>query len=306
MAKSDAELMRDHINLLMEGEQIAEQRPMGLLRSLNLQVQKAFNTQGADTQLWSGNYANAIYTNWIKQAPPESTGDDFIDWYSQSKATSDVQRVEDAFIRSIVVKHMNGRTEDPITKAQASKIANDLAMTTARHALGMTRRFLNMSTPQQRDQAVQILQRMLSLLQPRIQSGGVSLAMIGRYLTVDEKLNKQAVKKGFNTYYRALKGMFPGYSASEFGPDNRTMLNSEQLAALIPSLDDLLLICVIAHDRMSNTAAASSAAASSPPPPPPPAPPDVRAEFTNIYTDLVALGLATDKAADIATKLMRL
>jgi hypothetical protein len=287
MPKSDADLMRDHINLLMEDAQIAEQRPMGLLRSLNLQVQKAFGAGGADTQLWSGNYANSIYVDWRKQAPPGATGEDFIGWYSKSRTTSDVQLVEDSFIRRIVFKAMQGKLDDVITDQQVSQIAHELAKVTARQHLGMTHRLTSASTPEQRDQAMQILQQFIPHVHELIARNQLSFRFIHNWLVNVGKLPSSAVQRAFVQYAKMIqqgKLNLGGISHTDFNRTNRVPItDAHNINALIPILDDFVLACVINAHRQpvgtktsnatpspqkSTSAAASPASSATVGPPP--------------------------------------
>lgn len=265
MPKSDSQLMRDHINLLMEGEQIAEQRPMGLLRSLNLQVQKAFGAGGADTQLWSGNYANSIYADWRRQKEPGDTGRDFIGWYSKSQATSDVQRVEDSFIYRIVFKVTQGKLDDVISDQQVSQIARELAKVTARQHLGLTHRLTSASTPEQREQAMQILQQFIPYVHNRIVQNRLNLKTIASYLVRVAQLPPVAVNRAFRSYAAMIqqgKLQLGGITAADFKFNNtKPITDPHKINALIPILDDFVLACVI-HAASANSTTGSVGAPS--------------------------------------------
>lgn len=305
MAKNDAELMRKSLQIVQENQVLDEQKPMSMLQALALQAKKAFNVSGADTPLWIGNYANSIYSSWLKQAPENATGEDFIGWFSQSKETGTVSRVEDSFIRRIVFKHTKGNLDEPITKQQVGAIAKELATITGRQALGMTHKLTSKSTPQQRAQAMEILNTLIPSLQARAKAGRLSLNWIYRWLKQFGNVPDTAIKKAFSTYAKMIqqgKLNLAGFTPADFKFSNtNSIVNPAELDALIPIIDDFILAVVI------------HAGAVQPPPAPPPSPPtppptlnpaDYAAEYDRWHAVLAPRGWNVEDIKKMTDRIM--
>lgn len=284
MANNDAQLMRQMLNRLESAQVIHEQKPMNWLQGLKLQATKPF-IQGADTQLWSGNYANSIYKGWMAAASKDATGEDFIGWYSQSPQTSDVARVEDSFIRRVVYKVTSGKLNEPLTKEQVGQIAKDLADVTAKQALGMTHKLTTKSTPEQREKAMKILQTLTDKMAQPISSGTLSLNWIAKNLSVQHQIPPAAVRLGFYNFNKSLlRTPLPHFTT--ISARDRSILSAEQISSLIPVIDNLILAVVSAVQERTPPPP--------PPPPPPPTPPGPAsvADIVTVLNDLRAAGLS--------------
>lgn len=285
MAKNDAELIRKSLKAIEDPQSVLQEAaPMNWRKALELQLKSAFQRPGAETQLWIGNYANSIYKAWIRQSQPEDTGEDFIGWFSKSPKTGSVDIIESPFIHKIVYQATQGKLDQPLTKQQVETIAKNIATITLRQSMGLTHKLTTRSTPEQRQQALDLLQKLMPYLQQKKASGSLSLAWIAQRLHSLGQFTPANIQKAFKYFYKQLRvplAHFTGLNSAD-----TTKLTNDQVDSLIPILDDLILTVVILS---GGTGGGRGSRDGETPPGPTPAP--TADQIVDIINNLRARGL---------------
>ena len=263
MSNADSQFMRQMLTRLEHTEAatdvVEEGSPMGLLRALQLQITRPF-VQGADTQIWSGNYANSLYSGWKKIATPDATGNDFVNWSSGIKGNTNLKPGQNPvdplgakLTQRIVWKVTGGKMNEPLSLQMASKICNEVATETAKAHLRIAGKLKTMGGPQAQETTVKILQELgpelVKLMSNTNQN--LTLKMLSHQLQQSQyQISDAALNRGFVNYYRILKasGNTLGWDQTTFVYNSGVALTPMQKIELIPILDELILSVVMASE----------------------------------------------------------